>query len=147
VTGVQTCALPISPSRYACGSSRSVTSSCTCGRSTRSTPRSTTRSPSPWTPPTTRIEFPTPICRSRILSVAEGRRVVVVQRDEHSGGADRSAALVTTNGAAEQVGRFTLDNGLRLVTAPASTGQVASVNLWYDVGSRHEVPGRTGFAH
>ena len=54
---------------------------------------------------------------------------------------------MTTNGAAEQVGRFTLDNGLRLVTAPASTGQVASVNLWYDVGSRHEVPGRTGFAH
>ena len=54
---------------------------------------------------------------------------------------------MTTNGAAEQVGQFTLDNGLRLVTAPASTGQVASVNLWYDVGSRHEVPGRTGFAH
>ncbi|RKS10490.1 putative Zn-dependent peptidase [Nocardiopsis sp. Huas11] len=33
------------------------------------------------------------------------------------------------------------------MTAPASTGQVAAVNLWYGVGSRHEVPGRTGFAH
>ncbi|MBE3001878.1 insulinase family protein [Nocardiopsis sp. HNM0947] len=50
-------------------------------------------------------------------------------------------------GAAERIGQFTLDNGLRLVTAPASTGQVAAVNLWYGVGSRHEVPGRTGFAH
>nr|WP_221308726.1 pitrilysin family protein [Nocardiopsis mwathae] len=55
--------------------------------------------------------------------------------------------MVTTNGAAGQIGRFTLDNGLRLVTAPAATGQVAAVNLWYGVGSRHEVPGRTGFAH
>ncbi|WP_033353715.1 M16 family metallopeptidase [Nocardiopsis xinjiangensis] len=50
-------------------------------------------------------------------------------------------------GSAERIGQFTLDNGLRLVTAPASTGQVAAVNLWYGVGSRHEVPGRTGFAH
>ncbi|MFD6952571.1 M16 family metallopeptidase [Nocardiopsis sp. NPDC060348] len=54
---------------------------------------------------------------------------------------------MTTIGAAGRVGQYTLDNGLRLVTAPASTGQVASVNLWYGVGSRHEVPGRTGFAH
>lgn len=50
-------------------------------------------------------------------------------------------------GVAGKVGQYTLDNGLRLVTAPASTGQVAAVNLWYGVGSRHEVPGRTGFAH
>ncbi|WP_067963621.1 M16 family metallopeptidase [Nocardiopsis trehalosi] len=54
---------------------------------------------------------------------------------------------MTTNGAAGHVEQFTLDNGLRLVTAPAATGQVAAVNLWYGVGSRHEVPGRTGFAH
>ncbi|WP_017539950.1 M16 family metallopeptidase [Nocardiopsis halophila] len=53
---------------------------------------------------------------------------------------------MTTN-AAGQVGQYTLDNGLRLVTAPAATGQVAAVNLWYGVGSRHEVPGKTGFAH
>ncbi|MFE1167189.1 M16 family metallopeptidase [Nocardiopsis sp. NPDC058789] len=50
-------------------------------------------------------------------------------------------------GTAGRVEQYTLDNGLRLVTAPASTGQVASVNLWYGVGSRHEVTGRTGFAH
>ena len=50
-------------------------------------------------------------------------------------------------GTSGRVEQYTLDNGLRLVTAPASTGQVAAVNLWYGVGSRHEVPGRTGFAH
>ncbi|MEV2279076.1 pitrilysin family protein [Nocardiopsis sp. NPDC049922] len=54
---------------------------------------------------------------------------------------------MTTNGAAGRVVQYTLGNGLRLVTAPASTGRVAAVNLWYGVGSRHEVPGRTGFAH
>ncbi|NYI97983.1 putative Zn-dependent peptidase [Streptomonospora nanhaiensis] len=54
---------------------------------------------------------------------------------------------MTTNGAARRVRQFTLDNGLRLVTAPAATPQVAAVNLWYGVGSRHELPGRTGFAH
>ncbi|GLU47622.1 zinc protease [Nocardiopsis ansamitocini] len=55
--------------------------------------------------------------------------------------------MTTTNGAAKQITQHTLDNGLRLVIAPAATGQVAAVNLWYGVGSRHEVPGRTGFAH
>ncbi|MDA0562915.1 insulinase family protein [Streptomonospora sp. S1-112] len=54
---------------------------------------------------------------------------------------------MTTNGAARRVSQFTLDNGLRLVSAPAATPQVAAVNLWYGVGSRHERPGRTGFAH
>ncbi|TDQ46626.1 putative Zn-dependent peptidase [Actinorugispora endophytica] len=55
--------------------------------------------------------------------------------------------LVTTNGAAGRITQYKLDNGLRLIVAPAATGQVAAVNLWYGVGSRHEVPGRTGFAH
>ncbi|WP_106585382.1 M16 family metallopeptidase [Murinocardiopsis flavida] len=54
---------------------------------------------------------------------------------------------MATISAAEQIRRYTLGNGLRLVTAPAATGQVAAVNLWYGVGSRHEVPGKTGFAH
>ncbi len=52
--------------------------------------------------------------------------------------------LVTSNGAAGHIRQYRLDNGLRLVTAPAATGQVAAINLWYGVGSRHEVPGRTG---
>jgi predicted Zn-dependent peptidase len=40
-----------------------------------------------------------------------------------------------------------LDNGLRLVMAPDHLVPVVAVNLWYDVGSKHEVPGRTGIAH
>jgi len=41
----------------------------------------------------------------------------------------------------------TLDNGLRVVVSPTAGLGVVAVNLWYDVGSRHEQPGRQGFAH
>lgn len=40
-----------------------------------------------------------------------------------------------------------LDNGLRLVLAPDSSLPVVAVNLWYAVGSRNELPARTGLAH
>ncbi len=40
-----------------------------------------------------------------------------------------------------------LDNGLRVVVSEDHTVPVVAVNLWYDVGSRHERAGRTGFAH
>jgi zinc protease len=41
----------------------------------------------------------------------------------------------------------TLDNGLRVVVSPDTSVPVVTVNLWVDVGSRHESPGRTGLAH
>jgi predicted Zn-dependent peptidase len=41
----------------------------------------------------------------------------------------------------------TLDNGLRVVVSEDHLAPVVAVNIWYDVGSRHEQPGRTGFAH
>ncbi|HEU4348758.1 MAG TPA: pitrilysin family protein [Actinoplanes sp.] len=40
-----------------------------------------------------------------------------------------------------------LDNGLRVVVSEDRSSPVVCVNLWYDVGSRHEPPGQTGFAH
>ena len=43
--------------------------------------------------------------------------------------------------------RRTLANGLRVVVSPDHTVPNVTVNLWVGVGSRHEVPGRTGFAH
>ena len=54
---------------------------------------------------------------------------------------------VRTNESAGTISRFRLENGLRLVVAPATSPGIAAVNLWYGVGSRHEQPGRTGFAH
>ncbi len=43
--------------------------------------------------------------------------------------------------------RFTLPNGLRVVYAEDHTVPVVAVDVWYNVGSRNERPGRTGFAH
>ena len=42
---------------------------------------------------------------------------------------------------------FTLANGLRVVLSPDHTFPVVSVAVYYDVGSRNEKEGRTGFAH
>lgn len=41
----------------------------------------------------------------------------------------------------------TLGNGLRVVLSRDHVAPVVAVNLWYNVGSRHERPGRTGLAH
>jgi zinc protease len=41
----------------------------------------------------------------------------------------------------------TLPNGLKVVYAPDPSIPIAAVVVWYDVGSKHEQPGRTGFAH
>ena len=40
-----------------------------------------------------------------------------------------------------------LANGLRLIIAEDHAAPIAAVNVWYDVGSKHEQPGKTGFAH
>ncbi|MEO7119227.1 MAG: pitrilysin family protein [Candidatus Limnocylindrales bacterium] len=40
-----------------------------------------------------------------------------------------------------------MDNGLRVIVARDTLAPVVAVNLWYEVGSRHETAGRTGFAH
>jgi zinc protease len=40
-----------------------------------------------------------------------------------------------------------LPNGLRLIVAEDHLAPVVAINVWYDVGSKHEQPGKTGFAH
>ena len=43
--------------------------------------------------------------------------------------------------------RLTLPNGLEVVLAPDHTVPPVAVNVYYHVGSKNEVTGRTGFAH
>ena len=43
--------------------------------------------------------------------------------------------------------RHVLGNGLRIVLSRDPRSPAVAVNLWYDVGSKHEKPGKTGFAH
>jgi len=43
--------------------------------------------------------------------------------------------------------RHRLDNGLEVVVAPDADAPGVAVNIWVEVGSADETPGRTGFAH
>ncbi|RME28282.1 MAG: insulinase family protein [Deltaproteobacteria bacterium] len=43
--------------------------------------------------------------------------------------------------------KYELDNGLDVILAEDHSVPFVQVNIWYDVGSKDEVPGRTGFAH
>jgi predicted Zn-dependent peptidase len=43
--------------------------------------------------------------------------------------------------------QFSLNNGLRVVLSEDHSAPVVAVAVYYDVGSRNEVKGRTGFAH
>ena len=42
---------------------------------------------------------------------------------------------------------FTLDNGLRVIVHEDNKAPVVAVSIWYNVGSKDEPAGRTGFAH
>src|SRR5215203_360395 len=42
---------------------------------------------------------------------------------------------------------YELPNGLNVVLSIDRTTPTVAVNMWYHVGSKNEVPGRTGFAH
>ncbi|HSG33411.1 MAG TPA: pitrilysin family protein [Sphingomonadaceae bacterium] len=42
---------------------------------------------------------------------------------------------------------FTLDNGLEVLVHEDRTAPMVAVGVWYDVGSKHEPEGKTGFAH
>ena len=65
------------------------------------------------------------------------------------------AAVVLTPGLAQSqdqrlavpYARFVLPNGLNVILHEDNTTPTVSVNLWYNVGSGREKPGRTGFAH
>ena len=43
--------------------------------------------------------------------------------------------------------RFVLDNGLTLIVHEDHKAPIVGVNVWYHVGSKNEVLGKTGFAH
>lgn len=43
--------------------------------------------------------------------------------------------------------KFTLPNGLRVIVHEDRKIPVVAVNVWYHVGSKDELPGKTGFAH
>ncbi|HWA78018.1 MAG TPA: pitrilysin family protein [Polyangiaceae bacterium] len=61
--------------------------------------------------------------------------------------APRDPAAVALERLALSIQRVTLDNGLRVVLNKDSSSPTVAVSVTYDVGSRSEGPGQSGFAH
>ncbi|MET0344301.1 MAG: pitrilysin family protein [Polyangiales bacterium] len=72
-------------------------------------------------------------------SPAPARPASQVPAATSSGGKSTLSAL--------PIQRATLPNGLRVVLSPDRTIPTVGIAVYYDVGSRNEVPGRSGFAH
>jgi len=69
--------------------------------------------------------------------VLAGAVVAVPARGQEGGGPDVHVGYT----------QFTLENGLTFLVHTDRSLPIASVNVWYHVGSANEKPGRTGFAH
>ena len=57
---------------------------------------------------------------------------------------DAAAALTAP---AIEYEMWTLDNGLRVIAIPDETTSTVTTSLWYDIGSKLDPEGRSGFAH
>ncbi|MCB9777036.1 MAG: insulinase family protein [Alphaproteobacteria bacterium] len=62
-------------------------------------------------------------------------------------GAATTATLDNKPAVAIPFEQYTLDNGLHVILSEDHSVPFVQVNLWYGVGSKDEVAGRTGFAH
>ena len=58
-----------------------------------------------------------------------------------------AATPAPTLAAGPDVAEATLDNGLRVLVLEDHRSPIVSVQVWYRVGSRNELPGATGLAH
>ncbi|WP_374275900.1 M16 family metallopeptidase [Brevundimonas sp.] len=83
--------------------------------------------------------------------MTRSRSVVALMALVLAAGAVPVAAQVPPSELARSVDipfeEFTLDNGLRVVVHTDRKAPVVAVQAWYNVGSKDEPRGRTGFAH
>ena len=61
--------------------------------------------------------------------------------------AEPSAETVTLTAPAIDYTAWTLDNGLRVIAIEDHTTATVTTSLWYDIGSKLDPEGRSGFAH
>jgi zinc protease len=83
----------------------------------------------------------------------------VLTRKSFGAAALAAAALITGSAAAQRGSppsagairlpfeSYALPNGLTVILSTDHSTPTAAVDVWYHVGSKNEVPGRTGFAH
>ena len=93
-----------------------------------------------------------PSPRPRRLAAAPGRvaRVRVALTGIVLAGALPASPAAAQDGftlPAIPIDTFTLANGLKVIVAEDHSTPLVAVSMWYHVGSAHEPPGRSGFAH
>jgi predicted Zn-dependent peptidase len=86
-------------------------------------------------------------CLVTVLSLSFALPAIAQKRTKPNSA--KNAAKVTPVKALPPIPieQFTLKNGLRVVLSQDNSVPVVSVAVYYDVGSRNEKKGRTGFAH
>ena len=92
-----------------------------------------------------RTPVPTTRCRTSLLVVAAALSAAV------AAGSAQGPATAPAPSVPSAINipfeSYTLPNGLTVILSPDHTTPTVAVNVWYHVGSKNEVPGRTGFAH
>jgi len=83
--------------------------------------------------------------KNTLLALATAALVLAAATPTH---ADDHAAEAPTLTAPEiEFTQWSLDNGLRVVAIPDDTTATVTTSLWYDIGSKLDPEGRSGFAH
>ena len=84
-----------------------------------------------------------------VLALSIALAGTACDRTGQEAAAAESAAATQAKAATADIAfeEFTLPNGLRVIVHTDRKAPIVAVNLWYDVGSKNEVTGRTGFAH
>jgi zinc protease len=89
-----------------------------------------------------RAKFQATIAAAALIAAVTGAQTVAVSAQPQ---ATRAAASSDTLRLPFET--FTLPNGLTVILSPDKATPTVAVNVWYKVGSKNEVVGRTGFAH
>ena len=89
-----------------------------------------------------RAKFQATIAAAALIAAVTAAQTVTVSAQPQ---ATRAAASSDTLRLPFET--FTLPNGLTVILSPDKTTPTVAVNVWYKVGSKNEVVGRTGFAH
>ena len=94
------------------------------------------------------------LCGASICALAIGAAVPVFAQQAPTAAAAAAGAQAKPVPVAELVKKvdipyqgFTLSNGLRVLVHTDRKAPIVAVSTWYDVGSKHEPAGKTGFAH
>ncbi|GAB2868234.1 pitrilysin family protein [Pseudoduganella ginsengisoli] len=91
-----------------------------------------------------------PLALTLAISLAYGApapAVAATEQQPSTAAAPAAAAKATKLGTVEGITEYKLPNGMRILLAPDDSKPTTTVNITYQVGSRHENYGETGMAH